>query len=304
MKKRCPLWIVVSALALTACGGAGTEPALFEEAPGDPVPPPEGWSISEGPTSYTAESLFEYLNGGAPMYLDYGFLDLTQTRYQLGKDPFATVTLDVYDMGSELGAFGVFRKILPPGAGLEDWGVEGYRSGTIAAAWRGSVYVQGEADDERPELIDVLEGLVSSAVEAGEGRDALPAVLEVLPADGLVPGSERFNARDLFGHAFLPGAIVADYDIDGVQATLFFCELEDAAGAEDALERWRAHQQEWGEIGPEISDLGDGGFRFIDSGLGDGTIVRLGDVIAGVHGPADADHLFRGLLVNLRRDAP
>ncbi len=301
MKSRFQWWIAVFFVVLAGCGGGPEPPALSEDSTdGSAPPPPAGWIVVEGPTPYNADSLFEYLNGGAPLYLKYGFQGLTQTRYQLGDDPFASVTLDIYDMGSELGAFGVYRSILPPGVDVEDWGVEGYLTGTVAAAWRGSVYIHGEADDDRPELVDVLGHVVSSAVEAVAGQDALPAVLEVLPHESLVPGSERYVAADLFGHAFLPGGVVASYDIDGVEAQLFFSELADAAKAAEALERLRRHQEEWGDVGAEITDLGEGGFRFVDPGLGAGMVVRAGDVVAGVHGPTDADHLVHELLMNLR----
>ena len=69
----------------------------------------EGWHVAEGPSSFVPEGLWEYLNGGAPRYQAYGFERLVHSRYQLGDDPHASVIADVYDMGSELGAFGIYR---------------------------------------------------------------------------------------------------------------------------------------------------------------------------------------------------
>ncbi len=300
MKNRRRLGIAVFLVALAACGGGHDAPALPEESvDGSPPLPPAGWSIVEGPAAYDADSLFEYLNGGAPLYLKYGFQALTQTRYQLGDDPFASVTLDIYEMDSNLGAFGVYRSILPPEADAQDWGVEGYRSGTIACAWRGSIYVHGEADDTRPELVDVLEMLVSSTIEDVDGLKALPADLDVLPRGGLIRGSERYVAADMFGHAFLPGGVLAEYETDGDEVELFFTELSDPSQASDAMERLRAHQLEWGKIEAETPFLGDGGFRFTDPGLGAGVVVRSGRFIAGAHGSASVDRFVRELLALL-----
>ena len=303
MKNAFILSVLISVAALAGCGGEGSGAAHPEGRVGfQPPPAPPGWSISEGPASFDAESLFEYLNGGAPLYLKYGFQSLAQIRYQLGDDPFASVTLDVFHMGSELGAFGVYRSILPPGPEIMDWGAEGYRSGTVAAAWKGSVYVHGEADDDRQKLIEGLDHVMGLAVKAIQGSVALPPVLDVLPRNGLIPGSERYVAADLFGHAFLPGGIIAGYDVDGGQSDLFFSQLGSAPEAEEALEHLRSHEEQWGEVGADIDGFGDGGFRFTDPGLGPGVVTRSGSWIAGAHGAVGSDDLVRGLLTRLPRD--
>jgi hypothetical protein len=236
------------------------------------------------------------------LYLRYGFTSLTQTRYQLGDDPFASITLDVFDMGSELGAFGLYRSILSPEPDTMEWGAEGYRSGTVAAAWKGTVYVHGEADEDGPALVACLDHVMGLAVEAIEGSVALPPILDVFPRDGLRAGSERFVAADLFGHAFLPGGFVAGYEVDGSQSELFFSLMGSAAAAEDALGRLRAHQEQWGQVGADVNDLGSGGFRFTDPGLGEGLLIRSGNSIAGVHGVADGDDLVRELVTRLPLD--
>lgn len=293
----------VAVAVIAGCGGEGGGPAQPDGWVEGQFPPAQpGWSISEGPTSYDSESLFEYLDGGAPLYLKYGFRSLTQTRYQLGDNPFASITLDVYDMGSEIGAFGLYRSIVPPEPDIMNWGAEGYRSGTVAAAWKGTVYVHGEADDDRPELVAGLEHLMGRAVAAIEGSAALPPILEMFPRDGLRTGSERYIAADLFGHAFLPGGFVAGYQRDGSEVELFFSEMGSAVEAEEALGLLRAHETQWGEVGADIDGFGQGGFRFTDPGLGPGLVVRGGNWIAGAHGAVGSDDLVRGLLTRLPRD--
>ena len=288
-----------SIILVAACGGhVGAPAADLSGIPKTPPAPP-GWSVAEGPTLYGGESLFEYLDGGAPLYLDYGFESLAQVRYQKGDDPFTSVTLDIFDMGSELGAFGLYRTIRPPEAGAKTWGVEGYRTGTIAATWRGAIYVQGEADDDHPDLIEGLESLVAAAIEGVEGPRSLPAELDALPIEGRVPGSERYVAADLFGHAFLPGGVVAAYADGDDVVELFFSQLPGATEAGDALDRLRSHEEEWGAVEAEISNLGDGGFRFTDPGLGPGVVVRSENFVVGAHGSANPDEYVQKLLLLL-----
>lgn len=242
----------------------------------------DGWRVVEGPVSYGPDRLYDYLDGGAERYLGYGFRELVHARYQRGEDPLACVTLDLFDMGGTAGAFGIFRSTLPPDAAPRPWCTEGYRSGTVAAAWRGSLYVHGEADDERPELLAALSAFIEEVCDRAPGEDALPAFLEPLPAEGLVPQSERWFAADLLGHAFLPGGVTASYRIDGRDARLYYSEFGSEETAAQALARLR---EEWARRTP-VDDLpapDRGGFRYSIGELGSGTAVATGRFVAGVH---------------------
>jgi hypothetical protein len=263
---------------------------------------PDGWSAAGAPVEYDAETLYEYLNGGAPLYLDYGFVSLVQTRYQLGANSLAGLTIDIFDMGSTLGAFGLYSSIRPPDATYTGWGAEGYRSGAVAAAWRGTVYVHGEADEDRAELTAMLEQMLAEIMAGITGDTKTPAILGSLPADGLVAHSERFVASDLLGHAILPGGVIASYTVDGQEGKLFFSDLENAAAAAEALVLLRVHQERWGEIVDDVPPIGAAGFRFSGAGLGSGTVVSAGPFVAGVHGdlsPGVQDRLLEQLVSRL-----
>lgn len=262
-----------------ACGSppAGELETLLPDAARLP-----GWKVVEGPTRHGPDRLFEYLDGGAERYVGYGFRELVHLRYQLGEDSLACVTLDLYDMGGPAGAFGIFRSALPPDAAPRPWCTEGYSSGTVAAAWRGALYVHGEADDDRAELTAALGKFMEQVCDRAPGVDALPAFLEPLPAEGLVPQSERWFAADLLGHAFLPGGVTASYRIDGREARLYYSELGSEETAAQALARLR---DEWARRTP-VDDLpspGRGGFRYSAGELGSGTAVATERFVAGVH---------------------
>ena len=285
MAFRCGLGLVVAAFLLCCSPVPETPDANSGVVALLPAPASlEGWTVVEGPVSYSAEGLFEYLNGGAPLYLKYGFEELVHVRYQLGEDQYANVTIDVFRMDSDLGAFGLYSSIRPPALSPRQWGAEGYRSGSVAAAWRGSVFVHAEADDERPELIDMLERSVAAICQAAGGGLERPAILGSLPGRGLVAGSEQYIAEDLLGHAFLPGGVVARYEFDGRTAVLFFSDLGLPHRADGALSLLHGHEFEWGEVVEEISAPGNGRLRFNDPGLGPGVAIVVGRHVAGVYG--------------------
>jgi hypothetical protein len=293
--------LVVTALVV-GCG-PGEEPAVGGTGLAKLLPAAasmSGWQMADGPTDYDSDTLYEYLNGGAPLYLTFGFQRMVHVRYQFGDHSLSSVTLDVYDMGSDLGAFGLYRSGRPPGAGVRNWGAEGYRSGTVAAAWKGSVFIYAEADEDRPELIEAMENLVARVANDVIGGTSRPQIIGLLPRDGLVPWSERIVAEDLMSHAFLPGGVLATYRAEGDEGTVFFSDLAGESAVTEAMAELRAHHEKWGEIVDDINSIGDGGFRFSDPGLGSGAVVSTGFFVVGVHGdlPFDVQMDLLGRLVD------
>lgn len=281
------MWIAAVVAALLACASESPPPPAGVDLEGllPEVSSLEGWLIAEGPISYTPDTLWEYLDGGAPRYLAYGLEQMLHVRFQLNQDPLSSVTADVYQMASELGAFGIYSSIRPQGVEKKPWGAEGYLSGTVAAAWRGSIFVHVAADDERPELIEVAEMLVTGICSAAPGSVASPAILEPLPPEGLVSGSERYEAADLLGHASLGGGVLATYEIDGRRGELFYSDLGDEAAAQEAVQAFRREKGRWAEITETAS-----GFRFEHPGAETGTVRVIGGFVVGVQGglPSDA----------------
>jgi hypothetical protein len=263
----------------------------------------EGWSVVEGPVTHAPETLYEYIDGAADRYLTHGFRALLHVRYQLGEDPLASVTLDLYDMGSDLGAFGIYSAGRWPEVEVEPWGAEGYREGTVAAAWKGCLFVRGEADDERPELIALLERLVAGAADGVAGEPSPPAILAALPEENRVPRSERCLPENLLGHVFLSGGVTAIYEIEGRRAELFFSLLEDATDAGEALEALGDHLGRRGRLDGDLPSIGGGGFRYTEPTLGSGSVVRSGAYVAGIHGEMSAkerERLLARLVDGLR----
>lgn len=279
-----PLCSLVVMIGLVAC--ASEEPptpaGLELEALLPDLSSLGSWQIAEGPIVFTADTLWEYLDGGAPRYLDYGLVKMLHVRYQLGDDPLASVTVDVYDMAWELGAFGIYSSMRPSVGEVRSWGAEGYLSQTVAAAWKGSIFVHAVADDDRTDLVEALEAVVAHVCDAVAGEASPPAVLALLPPNGLVPHSERWVADDLLGHAALGGGLLATYEIDGRRGELFFAELADEKTAVEALQSVRDEMARWSNIA-ELPARRNG-FRHQHESGRSGVVVREGRLIVGVSG--------------------
>ena len=293
------LWCVAVLIAVVACaqGNPPVQPGLEFENLLPETSLLKGWSIAEGPTSFSPDTLWEYLDGGAPRYLAYGLVRMVHVRYQLGDDRLSSISVEIYDMGSELGAFGIYSSIRPPDAVFQSWGAEGYRSGNVAAAWKGSVFVHVAADDDRSELIDSMEELVSRICGKLTGETSPLPILDPLPMEHLVPYSERFVASDLLGHADFGGGVLATYEVNGRSAELFFSELENEAVAVAAMATYRREKERWAKVADRQN-----GFRFVSTGPAYGIVVTSGRYVAGVQGdlPSEAqEDLLERLLERL-----
>jgi hypothetical protein len=73
--------------------------------PGDNALP--GWSLAEAPQVFEGENLFQYINGGAEIYLQHGFKAVAASAYK-GSDG-RYINLDIYEMTDASGAEAVYR---------------------------------------------------------------------------------------------------------------------------------------------------------------------------------------------------
>lgn len=277
------LWIG----CLWACAGG---PPSGEPAPPDvaalipPIASLPGWTIAEATTIYDPGNLYLYHDGGAPRYLDLGFARLAHARFAMEHEGSRSVTLDVYDMGSRLGAFAIYAAGRPREIAPRAWGSEGYLLGEVAAAWKGRIYVHVLADDRSPPLVAMGERLAERVIASVPGDASPPEILSRLPAEGLAPNTTEYVAKDLFGHAFLPGGLLARYECEPEECLVFICDLTSSEAAAQALERWRAHESARGALLEGVPGIGAGGFRAKEPGLGVGLVIRDGPTLAGVWG--------------------
>jgi hypothetical protein len=199
-----------------------------------------GWSPQGEPSSYGPDGLWELINGAADTFLDYGFQELTTQEFSNGS---VTVTVNAYDMGTPLNAYGIYRTEAPAGALVVDAGAEAVVSPPYQCLLlKDSTYVKVEAFQGD---IDEAAGraLVQSIATALPGSDELPSAVAALPVEGMVAGSARYTRRGLFALAELDEAVHASYvDEDGGEYRAFVL-LPGSGGGEDEL--WTALAERW-----------------------------------------------------------
>jgi hypothetical protein len=265
-------------------GEAASQPNLSSVLP---ELAPEGWSLFDDTVlTFTAENLYEQINGRAEFYLAYDVVAMTFASYEKGGQAGQFIDVSVYDMGTPSHAFGVFAGERTFEAPPLELGRESYRSGANYYIWRGQYYVQLIASDTTDDLQRL--GLRIGTEVAGVLPDDGEAVwgLDALPQQDRVPGSEQFFLVDAMALDFMLNTYTAKYTKSGVVLTAFLSRRDNAESARAALNSYIDYGERYGDA---VERLAVDGVQLIACNMGDGYDVafRKGALVGGVIGVDD-----------------
>jgi hypothetical protein len=233
---RLPLLALGALVFMALSGQEGGSPS-----PQSPLPRIEGWSFSEAPRTYLPASLFEYIDGAAENYLSYAFKQLVVGNYKNEKSS-AALTVEVYDMGNDENAFGIYSSERYPESHFLPVGNQGYwEEGTLNFIV-GSEYVKilcFDCGSSGEATMRIFAGEVEKRVHP---RGSLPRALELFPRAGLIANSEKFVRLNVLGFGFLHDGYLASYKTDGQEFDLFIIQGRDEAEAADMEKQYLAAQ--------------------------------------------------------------
>jgi len=211
--------------------------AMPLEAQDIPFPDIAGWKPAGDIQVFQPQNLYEYINGGADLYLACDFEQLRVAEYRQGGK--AAVTIEIYRHRTPRDAFGIYSQERLPEASLLGVGDEGYYASQVLNFLNGRHYVKISGYDTGDKDRELLAAFARAMAAMLGGSEGLPVQLKAFPAEGKAPRSERYITRNFLGYSFLKGAFTADYDISGKRFKLFLIEAEDANGPGRILEQYR-----------------------------------------------------------------
>ena len=197
------------------------------------LPQVAGWKTIEEPKSYGPESLFEYIDGAAEAFINYDFLELGLGQYQKPGSP-ATMTVEIYDMGSPLNAFGIYSIERYPESRFLAIGTQGYIEEGTLNFLAGRYYVKMMAFETGAQTESVLRSYAEAILKKTGPPGQFPALLKAFPGAGLVANSEKYILKNFLGLEFLKNGTVASYKLEGSEPDAFVVETA-AAGDAAAL---------------------------------------------------------------------
>lgn len=202
---------------------------------------------ADGPLkTYRGENLYEYINGGAEIFYEYGFIQLAAQTYRLDD---RSITVEIYEMEHPKAAFGIYSVQRNPEMPPLEVGDAGTGSETMVSFCRERFYVliaSGVPDNGAGKAMVRMARAVSRRI----GKSSNPPVLiQVLPEPFLISGSEGYvagllglNTRLYLGNSNILGlngrtveGVFAEYRNEAHRAEVMAVSYPDASRAARAF---------------------------------------------------------------------
>lgn len=195
---------------------------------------------------YNRKNLYDYMDGGAELYLSYDFQKLLVQRYGNRE---REITLEIYEMKTCRDAFGLFS--LDQEGELLKMGDRAVYGAGLLKLWKSNFFVRIMDLNGDDELKDVFLGLGEKISFKIDKKGELPELIFRLPEEGLIPNSERFfhkqivlnnlyflSTENLLNLSEKTSAVMADYSINEMNLKLLLISYPDSSQAKLVLENF------------------------------------------------------------------
>jgi hypothetical protein len=212
---------------------------------------PESASISplkvDGqPKIFKGKELYDYIDGGAEIFYEYGFAQAIGQRYAGGD---RSITIDIYEMDNPKAAFGIFSVQRDSEMPALEIGDDGTAADTLASFYQERFYVVITANKPAPGTKQALVQIARAVSKKINKSSQLPELTKMLPTSNLVPRSKGYvsgllglNTQFYLGDSNILGingrtveCVFARYKMKEDQAHLLIVRYPDSAAANTAL---------------------------------------------------------------------
>lgn len=260
------------ASAAPAAAAADTGLAAYLPAAGAPA----GWTRSKPPQAYSADNLWEFIDGAAETYVGFGVQAALSAGYTFGG---ADVGIEIYEASDSLHAFGLYTQERPPAPQAVPVGAEGYLNSNVLVFWKGPCYVKLIAAGPDKPGSTPLAALASAIGAKLPGGAPLPRELEAFPQKSLVPHSIKLVPKDVLGQTYLANGFEAGYQDGPVASRLVVIPCATPPEATASFGRYRAFVGRGGKTRTPSPRVGDEAFAADDQYNGRVVAARSGPLL-------------------------
>jgi hypothetical protein len=225
-----------------------------------------GWQQSGVTREYTADNLYEYMDGNAEGYLLYGFVKMQGITCKSGTN---TLVIDLSEMEDPDLAYGMFAANADPNKPTVKIGMIGQVQPRRASFAKGKYYLEIAASPD-VDHTTALQAFAEKVEERLEGQNTLPEALDWFPKEELV--SARLVPESVLGLRQLRRGFVAKY----TQGQAFIVPEVSPEAAAQTLSKVRTR---FADSTP--AQVGDEAIQAKTQYLGGLCIFRKGRYIAG-----------------------
>jgi len=156
--------------------------------------------------NYTGKELYDYINGGAELYLSYGLVSMTGCKYN--GDSLPQVTVEIYEMTDSKNAFGVYTQSRDKEE--FDYGQGSQSFPDFILFWKDRYFVIVNTQEVVPESQKAVQYLAKLIDESIQETGDTPAIVNLLPKEGLAPAGFLYFHHYIWLNAYY---FIADQNI-------------------------------------------------------------------------------------------
>jgi hypothetical protein len=254
-------------VALALLAAAALAPAQKPSC--DLVP---GWQQEGEPRTFTADNLFEYMDGNAEGYVIYDFVRMNGVTC---KKDGVTLVFDVSEMAGGEFAYGIFMANRDPNQPVIKLGTAGQILPRRGVFCKDKYYVEIAANPEGDHT-EVLRQFLTAMEARIPGEAKLPDLLTWFPREQLDESSVRLVPQSVLGLSLLKRGYIASYPY----GRMFIVLEESPETAAEVLKKANARMAETAKP----AAVGQEGFQAVDKYLGRLCFFRNGKYVAGIAG--------------------
>jgi hypothetical protein len=261
---------------------------------------PEDFETLSAEESYNNESLYEKIDGKAPLYTESGFTKLSCQRFVSKKDSNDVTELFLYDMAVPENAFCVYSNqrradsVIDPMFEL----AFGYKTANAFYFIRGKHYIELIGFTESSDLFKAMKETAQKIEEQlpFEKSEVLEQ-MKLFPAENLIAGSIKLYLTNAFGSEGLNRTFTAQYKMGEQTLTAFLSERKDTKDATDVAQGYRKFLTDNGVTAKKAVDKTLDGAVFDSAGAVE-IVKAAGVFVIGIH-EADDQNTAEKLAVEL-----
>jgi hypothetical protein len=208
---------------------------------------PRGWEISDRVKEFTAENLYEQIDGRAEFFLAYDMIRMTFAGFANSTDKGEFIDLSIYDMGTPTNAFGVFSGERSQGAPSLSLGRAGYRLDSNYYVWKGQYYIRIISSQRTDKLRRIGKDLAQEVSDFLNDSGEEVWGLSVLPKRDRVEDSVQYFKADAMGLVFMKNTYIAQYRKGGVLVTAFLSQRGSEESARNAVAQYAEYAKKYGK---------------------------------------------------------
>ncbi len=142
----------------------------------------EGWAQQGTDKLYTPETLYDYIDGGAELYLSYGMKEVVSRIIDRGDDE---IRIEIFDMIEPKNAFGVFTHSRTKNEKQFGQGSQYFTGAQIF--WKDRYFISITANDENEIIVAAINSIATEIDSKITSTGQVPDIINMLPEEGLEP---------------------------------------------------------------------------------------------------------------------